>query len=84
MQLQAERDNFLTLDSMDNAIFNGVDPVFVMPKLVITCLPAFSTSYFYYLIFCQVSKAICMRDHSADDDNESNLEFHYDIFFDSL
>ena len=84
MQLQAERDNFLTLDSMDNAIFNGVDPVFVMPKLVIICLPAFSTSYFYYLIFCQVSKAICRRDHSADDDNESNLEFHYDIFFSTI
>ena len=41
MQLQAERDNFLTLDSMDNAIFNGVDPVFVMPKLVIICLQLF-------------------------------------------
>lgn len=34
MQLHAERDNFLTIDSLDNAIFHGVDPVFVMPKLV--------------------------------------------------
>lgn len=36
MQLNAERDNFLTAESIDNSIFYGVDHVMITPKTVKT------------------------------------------------